>query len=68
MAKALFGSSDVMGRTVRVDGSNRKVTAILKDLPRHSTFQFEFLTLFTYSPGSWIAAASTNWNARMAPR
>ena len=62
-ATALFGTTDVIGKTLRIDGSDpRIVTAVLKDLPRHSSFQFNYLTVFSYPPGSYVEAARTNWN------
>ena len=63
MAKSLFGSIDVIGKAVRIDGNDpRMVTAVFKDLPAHSSFHFDYITLFTYTPGSWIDAARTSWN------
>jgi ABC-type antimicrobial peptide transport system permease subunit len=63
MAKSLFGNTDVIGKVVHIDGNDpRMVTAIFKDLPAHSSFHFDYITLFTYTPGSWVAAARTSWN------
>ena len=68
MARSLFGNSDVIGKVVHIDGGDpRIVTAIFKDLPAHSSFHFDYLTLLTYSPGSWIEAARTNWNHEFFP-
>jgi ABC-type antimicrobial peptide transport system permease subunit len=48
-AKALFGSADAVGRTVRYDNSHDlKVTGVLKNLPANSTMQFAFLVPFSY--------------------
>ncbi|MCX6217546.1 ABC transporter permease [Spirosoma sp.] len=59
-AKALFGNEVPMGKVVRFDNQNDlKVTGILKDLPKNSSFQFEFLVPFSY----FEATAS---NVRMA--
>jgi putative ABC transport system permease protein len=48
-AKALFGSTNVINKMVRVDNhDNLKVTAVIKDLPENSTFQFKYLIPFSY--------------------
>jgi putative ABC transport system permease protein len=48
-AKALFGNEDALNKTVRFDNRNDlKVTGILKDLPRNSTLQFNYLVPFSY--------------------
>ena len=63
MAKALFGNTNIIGKIVRIDGGDpRMVTAIFQDLPAHSSFHFDYITLFTYTPGSWVDAARTSWN------
>jgi putative ABC transport system permease protein len=64
-AKALFGNTDPIGKLVHIDtdGSARKVTGILKDLPLHSSFQFDYLTSFrAFEASGWVKAATTNWN------
>jgi putative ABC transport system permease protein len=48
-AKALFGMTDAVGKTVRFDNSHDlKVTGILKNLPANSSFQFKYLVPFSY--------------------
>lgn len=48
-AKALFGTENVVGKTVRIDNKNNlKVTGILKDLPENASLQFQFLVPFSY--------------------
>lgn len=48
-AKTLFGREDPIGKTVRFDNLNDlKVTGILKDLPRNSSFSFRYLVPFSY--------------------
>lgn len=48
-AKALFGTENVVGKTVRFDNKDDlKVTGILKDLPSNSSLQFHFLVPFSY--------------------
>lgn len=44
LAKKLFGDEDAMGKTVRIDSSeNFTVSAVLKDLPNNTSFDFEYL-------------------------
>ena len=44
LAKKLFGNEDPMGKTVRIDSNdNFTVTAVLKDLPNNTSFDFEYL-------------------------
>ncbi len=48
-ARALFGTDNPMGKTVRFDNRNDlTVTGILKDPPFHSSFQFHYLVPFSY--------------------
>ncbi len=48
-AKKLFGNEDPMGKVVRVDSTdNFVVTGVLKDLPRNTLFNFEYLLPWTY--------------------
>jgi len=48
-ATALFGNQSAINKTVRLDNrDNLKVTAILKDLPANSSFQFKYLVPFSY--------------------
>lgn len=48
-AKALFGTENVVGKTVRYDNKNAlRVTGILKDIPANSSFQFNFIVPFSY--------------------
>jgi putative ABC transport system permease protein len=43
-AKTIFGDADPIGKTLKLDNSdNFKVTAIVKDIPTNSAFEFEFL-------------------------
>ena len=48
-AKALFGSTDVINKIVRVDNhDNLKVSAVIKDIPANSTFKFKYIIPFAY--------------------
>ncbi|MEP6673699.1 MAG: ABC transporter permease [Ferruginibacter sp.] len=44
LAKKLFGNEDAVGKIIRVDSNaNFTVSAVLKDLPGNTFFQFEYL-------------------------
>jgi len=64
MAKSLFGTTDALNKTVEFGvGNPLKVTAVVRDLPRNSSFQFGFLIPFSdFAKNDWIKAAMTNWN------
>jgi len=48
-AIALFGSVNVINKTVRIDNKNDlKVTGVLDDLPGNSSLQFKYLIPFAY--------------------
>jgi predicted permease len=45
LAKKLFGSTNVVGATVRLDNKDDyKVTAVFKDIPKNSSVRFEYAT------------------------
>jgi putative ABC transport system permease protein len=49
-AKALFGDADPIGKTVKIDNiNNMKVTGLMKDLPKNSSFGFNYLIPFAYN-------------------
>lgn len=64
LAKILFGDEDPMNKTIRVsDESELTVTGILKDIPKNSSFQFDYL--FTWKHRAqiqeWIVDNQDNW-------
>jgi putative ABC transport system permease protein len=64
-AKAFFGDADPIGQTVMVDNKHElKVTGILKDLPRNSSFQFDCLTSFDWyeQNTAWVKQSRTRWD------
>ncbi|HEV3411249.1 MAG TPA: ABC transporter permease [Puia sp.] len=63
-AKALFGDTDAMGKTVRIDNEyNLKVTGILQDIPKNSSLQFNYLIPFSYKIATdvYTKGATTSW-------
>ncbi|HEX5154412.1 MAG TPA: ABC transporter permease [Parafilimonas sp.] len=49
LAIKLFGKEDAMGKTVRIDSTDYfTVTAILKDLPANTRFNFEYVLPWSY--------------------
>lgn len=68
-ARALFGSTNVMDKMVRVDNKdNLKVTGVISDPPANSTFQFKYVIPFSYyeATESWVKQARTKsfgWNS-----
>ena len=62
-AKALFGDSAAINRMVRFNSDNLKVTGVIKDIPRNSTLQLDYITPFSaFASGGWVKAATNNWN------
>ncbi|HEY3388010.1 MAG TPA: ABC transporter permease, partial [Prolixibacteraceae bacterium] len=50
LAVKLFGKEDAMGKTVRVDATDMfTVTAVLKDLPPNTRFNFEYILPWSYA-------------------
>jgi putative ABC transport system permease protein len=49
LAVKLFGNTDPMGKIVRIDSTaNFKVTAVLKDLPQNTRFEYEYILPWAY--------------------
>jgi putative ABC transport system permease protein len=69
MARALFGSTDVLGKTLLIDGNTpRRVTAVLADLPDHSSFHFSYLSVYDEaSAGGYWRASLTDWKQDFCP-
>ena len=64
VAKKYFNSTDVVGKTLRInDTGNYKITAVIKDIPKQSHFNFDFFVPMIENNGSnddnWL---SENWN------
>lgn len=63
-AKSLFGDQDPLNQVIRVDNQyDLKVTGVLKDVPSHSTFQFDFLMTWKFreQENDWVRRNTTNW-------
>lgn len=62
-AKALFGDEDPMNKTVRFEDANdMKVTGVVKDVPKNSTFQFDYLLPWKlYETRQWVKNSMDNW-------
>ncbi|MEP1096888.1 MAG: FtsX-like permease family protein [Cyclobacteriaceae bacterium] len=64
LAKILFGDEDPMGKMVRMeDEGTLQVTGIAKDVPKNSTFQFDYLATWKYreTVNPWVVRNRTNW-------
>jgi putative ABC transport system permease protein len=64
IARKYFNSTDVIGRTLLInDTGNYKITAVIKNIPRQSHFNFDFFVPMVENRGSnddnWL---SQNWN------
>ncbi len=46
-AEKAFGTSDVLGKTLKFDTTNYIVTGVMKDIPKLSHMQFDLLTSFS---------------------
>jgi putative ABC transport system permease protein len=63
-AKALFGDADPIDKTVRIDNKHDvKVTGVMKDVPKNSSLQFNYLLPFSYSEQTedWMKNARTTY-------
>jgi putative ABC transport system permease protein len=63
-AKALFGDEDPIEKVIRLDDrGDLKVTGVLKDVPKNSTFQFDCLVPWAMNVemNSWVKESKENW-------
>jgi putative ABC transport system permease protein len=63
-AKALFGNEDPINKIVKVDNEHElKVTGVLKDVPKNSSFEFDFLMPWKFheQTNEWVRKNTTNW-------
>ncbi len=64
-ARALFGTTDVLDRTLRIDNKqDARVAGVYADLPGNSTFRDQkfFGSWDLYMAAEWPSGLSTNWN------
>ncbi|MBE7170057.1 MAG: ABC transporter permease [Williamsia sp.] len=64
LAKALFGSENAIGKTIKIDNQySVMVTAVAEDVPHNSSFQFEFLAPFEFQVqhSDFVRWARTRW-------
>ena len=63
MARSLFGKEDALNKIVRFGSDPLKVTAVVRDMPRNSSFHFDYLIPFSdFAQDPAIKQAFTNWN------
>lgn len=62
-SRALFGDEDPINKIIKLDNKDElKVVGLLKDLPKNSTFQFDFLLPWKlYQTNSWVKENEDNW-------
>lgn len=62
-AKGLFGSEDPINKVIRLnDKDELKVTGLMKDVPKNSTFQFDFLLPWKLNATrDWVKENEHNW-------
>ncbi len=67
VAKALFGTTDCVGKLIPVTSwlTTWKVSAVLKDLPRNSTLQFGCIIPWRYFNQGWVKMANTHWDQNL---
>jgi len=64
LATALFGKENPVGKNIRINNDfNVQVTAVMKDVPKNSTLQFDFLAPYEFnvSTNEFIADQKSNW-------
>ncbi|NQZ75309.1 MAG: ABC transporter permease [Ekhidna sp.] len=64
LAQILFPDQDPIGKQVKLsDEGTLQVTAIVKDLPQNSTFEFDYLATWKYreTVQSWVRNNKDNW-------
>jgi len=64
-AKAFFEEADPINQLIKVDnGKELKVTGVIRDVPKQSSFNFEYVLPFAYyeATQSWVRYSKDNWN------
>jgi putative ABC transport system permease protein len=64
-AKIFFNETDPINQLIKIDNEQElKVTGVIKDMPKQSAFQFDYVLPFSYfeSTAGWVRNARNNWN------
>jgi putative ABC transport system permease protein len=64
-AKTFFNDQDPINQLIKIDnGQELKVTGVVKDVPKQSFFNFDYVLPFTYyeATQSWVRYSMENWN------
>jgi putative ABC transport system permease protein len=62
-AKILFGTTDVLNRTVRYENkADLKVTGVIKDIPKNSSVVFDFLLPWSFHVQNFSWAKHIGWS------
>jgi ABC-type antimicrobial peptide transport system permease subunit len=64
LAKALFGTQDPIGKIIKLDNQyNVQVSGVLQDIPKNSSFSFEYLAPFEFllQNNAYVRDNQTNW-------
>jgi putative ABC transport system permease protein len=64
-ARTFFGDQDPINQLIKVDnGQELKVTGVVKDVPKQSFFEFDYVLPFSYyeATQSWVRDSKDNWN------
>ncbi|HEY5825005.1 MAG TPA: permease prefix domain 2-containing transporter, partial [Cyclobacteriaceae bacterium] len=60
-AEKLFGSIDIVGKSVQIDSTNYTISAIIKDPPTNSHLRFDILGSFKTIDSRKLAANDKDW-------
>jgi putative ABC transport system permease protein len=64
-AKTFFGDQDPINQLIKVDnGQELKVTGVVKDVPKQSFFEFDYVLPFSYyeATQSWVRNGKNSWD------
>jgi predicted permease len=64
-AKVFFDDKDPINQLIKIDNDQElKVTGVIKDVPKQSTFRFDYVLPWSYyeSTAGWVRNARNNWN------
>lgn len=64
-AKTFFGDDDPINKIIKIDNDReQKVTGVVKDVPRNSFFEFDYVLPFSFyeATQSWVKYTYNNWD------